>query len=76
MPSEEEARIIAELDAAEGDDPAANGEDVEQLVRTKIVQARLREPGAGGKEAWENRLQDSWRGKDGGAEVRRRAELL
>lgn len=28
------------------------------------------------KESWENRLQDTWRGKDKGAEIQRRADLL
>lgn len=56
---------VSSLSAVKDDD-AGRAEDVLAKLRGHT------QP----KEAWENRLRDSWRGKDGGAEVRRRAELL
>lgn len=46
-------------------DRAARAAEIEALLERAVP-----------KDAWENRLAEAWRGTDGGAEVRRRAELL
>jgi Ca2+-binding EF-hand superfamily protein/CRP-like cAMP-binding protein len=57
----------------QGVEPLAS--EADRAARSTEAEAILQRR-AGPKEAWENRLSETWRGNDGGAELRRRAELL